>query len=619
MVKDIIVLTDIGSVDPDDTFALLILAHFAKKPEWNIKGVITTHFYTFERAKMAKIVLNEIGLSGIPVYYGFDTNKNFLKENECWPSIFGYPDGVSDPTRWFPDFGRGFKEMFDFDNIEIEETLGTKFLVREFLSHTKDNKLVVVCLSPMHDLKFLNKPLCDTMELYVMGGGFEKLDGDTIRIKRAGYNWGICPNVVKRVMEFFDEENPIHLISSGIVRRQDVSISNKTYKKWEMLIDQNENKLARAIWRDWIYSMKGNRLVGHKNLCDALTVFLALSNTVKDRTEYIRCNVGVNSDRFDKDYLNTKYMFSIERSDKGNIKMVSAFPDHVKSQIIRIIESTLFGYIGTKFVKELHNPNNLNIVRWHIPNDKSIEEFAKNLKNGMKILQVVGDCGPLYGEQVKRCKEIILDMAAKGYTIQYGVTGKGFDDFEFVDVNEMVSDLIDNHNVKAIGNTVDYHTPLAIEKWGCTYPLTLKYYILVENENHTVQFGDDIMMDCLCDILLVCTGGVQSFIQALNCLKMGKNVICVQNMRHLTRPKDWIEEDKKYLKYFEASEFLRLLKENYKVKPLKDIIYEHMRGRVLYDKRKGDAGTKDALFEKALTILKNYIESGGGFENIEFI
>ena len=68
--RDVVIITDIGSVDPDDTFALILAA----TSKINLKGVVTTHHYPEKKAKIAKLVLSEIGRGDINVYVGTGLN-----------------------------------------------------------------------------------------------------------------------------------------------------------------------------------------------------------------------------------------------------------------------------------------------------------------------------------------------------------------------------------------------------------------------------------------------------------------------------------------------------------------------------------------------------------------
>ena len=102
--RDIVIITDIGAVDPDDTFAIIMLPVLAKMSNFNIKGIITTHIYPTRKAKLLKLLLTEIGLGHIPVYVGAGVEysatpnekdrSDWLGSNELFPELFGYPKSV---------------------------------------------------------------------------------------------------------------------------------------------------------------------------------------------------------------------------------------------------------------------------------------------------------------------------------------------------------------------------------------------------------------------------------------------------------------------------------------------------------------------------------------------
>lgn len=121
-----------------------------------------------------------------------------------------------------------------------------------------------------------------------------------------------------------------------------------------------------------------------------------------------------------------------------------------------------------------------------------------------------------------------------------------------------------------------------------------------------VCFGDDAFLDVLCDVLVVCAGGVQSFLQLVQCLINKIPVHVVTSARHTRRPRDWVDSEKQYLRYFDASEFIeRILEEAQRQgremsrESVTQIKESYMKQRHLFDPRKGDAGTKPALFEDA--------------------
>lgn len=361
--RDIVVITDPGSVDPDDIFALILLTTFPKESN-NIIGVVATHFYSDRRAKLAKLILSEIGRPDIKVYVGNgikystewsqeDHNK-FLKENELFPKLFGYPINVkSTEKEWFPNFMKGYYDIYGseyLDNLNIEDKKGHDFLIEELRKHSQLNKLTVISLSPMHDLAMVPVELYSNMEIYAMGGGFDQEitpSTEKLNVPKAGYNWGICPNITSEVLKKLSQKGKyLHLITSETVRRNGTAIPLELYTKWETILQSNHvPKITRAIMLDWLYCNKGNKLSQHKNLCDPLTLFLALCNQ-KSKINSIRVNTTINhNEKFDS-YLDidpNSPLLEMTINEHGNTNMIIEFDNNnINYEINSRIESVLF-------------------------------------------------------------------------------------------------------------------------------------------------------------------------------------------------------------------------------------------------------------------------------------
>ena len=193
MSNDYVLITDVGSVDPDDVFTLLLLSSYKTI---NIKGVIASHFYSDVRAKIIKLILTEIGRENIPVYVGKgikyseeynEKSKNeFFNENELFPELFGFPKSthkISDLTSneikkdRFPNFLKAYYEYYGeeyINGLKIEKETSKDFLINLLKDYSIENKLKVICVAPMHDLVDIPTKLYKNMDLYVMGGGFEE-------------------------------------------------------------------------------------------------------------------------------------------------------------------------------------------------------------------------------------------------------------------------------------------------------------------------------------------------------------------------------------------------------------------------------------------------------------
>lgn len=99
-----------------------------------------------------------------------------------------------------------------------------------------------------------------------------------------------------------------------------------------------------------------------------------------------------------------------------------------------------------------------------------------------KIIQIVGDSGKGYSlNGTKFLQNYLRDkLLDTKIIIQWGLTG--YFDGEIGDINGIVNNHIDCFGSKPIANIVNYHTPLAINNWGCTISESNRNFILVYDE-----------------------------------------------------------------------------------------------------------------------------------------
>lgn len=357
--QDIVVITDIGAVDPDDVLAICLLSTILNI---TVKGFITTHIYPTEKAKILKTVIGKMGFDA-PVYVGngpeyslnhnvMDRNK-FLKDNALFPAIFGYPASVYDPLsekQWFPNFMKGYTDIFGSDVLDaakIETTPGHTFLEELLKQYSPENKLMIFVLSPMHDIAKISSALYKNMDLYAMGGGFEE-ESDVssekqFSVNKLGYNWGVCPETTRIVLNKLSEsKTSLTLISSSIVRRKEISVTTHLFDQWVKILDDPTikiNDVTKAIMADWFYSLKGSKLPQHKNLCDPLIVYLPLCKSY----QYIQYEVSIADKINITNYLQPLDNIMIFIPNKfGNVKLITDFPLEAKEDILQILQKTLF-------------------------------------------------------------------------------------------------------------------------------------------------------------------------------------------------------------------------------------------------------------------------------------
>lgn len=359
--RSMVLITDIGSVDPDDTFALIMAA---TSPTINLRGVIASHHYPEKKAKIAKLILTEIGKEHIKVYQGQgikqksnpkeytdDDRKIFQEQNSHFPKFFGNPT----ENTWFPDFARAYYEAYGsdvMDGMRIEPEQGKDFLNQILREYSPKNRLIVLCIAPPHDLLTIDLALYQNMELYVMGGGFEDLRTiysmsyrkmDQYEIKNVGYNFGICPEIVGQLLKNLSVTGQkAVIISPELVRRNEIIVPLSLYNQWAESLDKlvgKRKRLSEAVMTDWIYSNRGNRLRDHKNLCDPLAYILCENGLY----EGIDFEMTVNENSFCGNYLQSQNMLGIQLSQNPNVRLVTNFNKvDIHRDILLKIQSVLF-------------------------------------------------------------------------------------------------------------------------------------------------------------------------------------------------------------------------------------------------------------------------------------
>ena len=165
---------------------------------------------------------------------------------------------------------------------------------------------------------------------------------------------------------------------------------------------------------------------------------------------------------------------------------------------------------------------------------RELQEFV-NPNRERKILQIVGDGAPFskFGETKADLilRQFLGDNAESailwGYT---GSAGPGRD------INQILNDWIDENppqrSPRCFANIVDKGTIRAIRDWGCRYPeqpAPQRNFIAMIGD---AEFGDDIALsDSMTDHLIVFEGGLQSFEQAVNCLKRNCKITIIDGLR----------------------------------------------------------------------------------------
>jgi len=277
---------------------------------------------------------------------------------------------------------------------------------------------------------------------------------------------------------------------------------------------------------------------------------------------------------------------------------------------------------GNRLFFVIHRDEQMRLINSNITNEQFSELVTKTAEcyqeikshilehmnaGSMPIVEVVGDSAPFSLAGTYRARNFLSKHVGNSI-MEYGYTG-----YFKEDGTRCINAIATEHageNWKrnlTIGNLVSTHTPIALEKWGCSGP-DLRYYTLV----YPARFGDDIITtDYLADKLVVAEGGIQTFAQICNFLLLGKPVHAIKGLRGDTTCFTYDEGVKKT--YFSATEFIAFLQQKCKEVPnpepelldqWKDE-YLDPNTRLLTNPKRGDAGTKRALIDKGWKLFKD--------------
>jgi hypothetical protein len=296
----LISLNDVGSADPDDLMAVLVLHQaLLADPKLHVV-VVTTHFRAPARADLLCRVLAHPRLEVL--HAPAMSKAEFREENPLWPSaLFGWPFPSANSTTkpWFPDFGKAFEAL---EPLAQAQPVGDR--LRELIGQCTPDEPAIVCLcSPLaaHRLLPRDAESANRMRWVAMGGA--QANGTP------GYNWGLSPAALVEFQEYLARtQSECYCITSAL--------SNECRFPLE-LFDQLASKARtpqqRAVVDECRRSFRADALdqQPHKKLGDPLTVWLGLQlirgavpPTERGRYEldalcdsYLRCGMRWCADR----------------------------------------------------------------------------------------------------------------------------------------------------------------------------------------------------------------------------------------------------------------------------------------------------------------------------------
>ncbi|MFA5075291.1 MAG: hypothetical protein WC436_04280 [Candidatus Babeliales bacterium] len=183
-------------------------------------------------------------------------------------------------------------------------------------------------------------------------------------------------------------------------------------------------------------------------------------------------------------------------------------------------------------------------------------EFFKNLKRdfmqnfmnlpeNQKIIQFIGDSRRFGPKATAFLRSFLIRRGFLGgdHVIEYGYTG-GAPNQEQSDTNTLINEYINEHpeySKKVFANIVTDSGTYASD----SSPFVHNFIFLYNTNNQPTHFGDDIFVSDYMlnssdeDSVLCLEGGVQTFLQIVNCLRNNIDIFCVLNLRDRTRESEF--------------------------------------------------------------------------------
>lgn len=246
-----------------------------------------------------------------------------------------------------------------------------------------------------------------------------------------------------------------------------------------------------------------------------------------------------------------------------------------------------------------------------------------------EVVQVVGDSASFSRRGTSQAKYYLARQLQENNVVLYGYTGHEDANGNRC-VNAAVSDVLAEKRMlaQAIGNLVAFHTPTALTTWGCTGP-NLQHYVIVYGDDDSKRetgtvFGDDVITsDFMADRLIMLEGGVQSFLQACNALRLGQRISILNDLRSeekgfclefagVSHMDMYGRPNEIQTPYFASSRFLKEVEKlvaQHPAEKIEEVLQKWYRSYFgkgkcyLADPKRGDYDTKQKLMDQAWKLF----------------
>jgi len=233
--RSLIVITD---MEPDDRVALILLA--ALEPG-TISLVGTTGLHAGRKAALARQLMDELGLSDVPVIQG----------SGGMPA--DYPDIASSRAALsYRGEGIGLLSDAQLESLTRDAPRSSDDLQKQIsIALQLANDVEVVLLAPATDLVLAleRDPALTTnlQHIHMMGGWSELTGTEDGLVRRTSYNWNMDPRAAARLMQM--REVSMTLYSTHMLKR-DFSGGSVNRNDFPEIIELLETKAGHSQWAE---------------------------------------------------------------------------------------------------------------------------------------------------------------------------------------------------------------------------------------------------------------------------------------------------------------------------------------------------------------------------------
>lgn len=255
----------------------------------------------------------------------------------------------------YPLFGKAFED--EISKLTDKELSLIRYnhetYINEILSkYNKITPLNIICIAPPHNLLKIKPTLFENVKFTIMGGGFLKTEDATSGKKIhhfSGYNWGICPGVVKNLLEICQKyHSPMTLISSQIIREENIQITTEFMDKIKLYREKDRLKFFFNKWSNCNLNTKTDNNF-YKQLCDPATIYATLFpnkiETIKGNMSIdiypVNFNYLIKSDG--NDFLTFKRVYE-DSNEEYSVNLVVKFKENINVLLDNILNPLLYTF-----------------------------------------------------------------------------------------------------------------------------------------------------------------------------------------------------------------------------------------------------------------------------------